>query len=466
MPIIRFGTDGWNARLDEDFTGDNVRRVADAIGSVFADEFPHATIYVGYDTRAHAREMAELAAGALAGKGLVAKLSDVACPIPALGWAVANDDDACGGVMLSASHHSQDYEGIRIRMDDGSIAPAEFLRLVEGAVPAQPAPEMGDVEQADLMGPYLEALRDQVDTDVIRAAKLHVVVDPLYGAGSGHLAGLLRSMGCEVDEIHVADGSGGFHGMDPDATEPWLDGCEQAVASSSAVAGFALDGDGDRSAAIDENGIFLTPHRLEPLVMEHLVRDRGLDGRFVLTLSDSAMTRRLAASLGKEVQITPIGFRGIHDVMLKGDVICAMEEYGGMSIPSFLMERDGLLVTLLLVEMVAQSGKSLSELVLGLEAEIGKMEYARRDIRIDAGMIQAFRNMLPGINPPELAGMAPVYVSHADGLYLRFGDDSWVLLRPSRLDPVVRVYAEAPTAEQRDALMEDACELARSGGLI
>jgi phosphomannomutase len=466
MPVIRFSTDGWSSRFDEDFTDDNVRRVAEAIGGVFAEDSPEATIYVGYDTRVHAREHAELLAGTLAACGFNVRLSDSACPIPALGWATAHDEDACGGVMLTASHKDDNWQGIRIRMDDGSVAPTEFVHRVEGLIPAEPTAEPKPFESVDIMTPYLADLVAQVDADAIRAARLHVVADPLYGAGSGCLARVLRDLGCVVEEIH-AGGDGDFHGMESEAVMPWLDGCERLVASSDdIVAGFALDGDGDRSAAIDENGVFLTPHRMAPLVMEHLVRDRGLDGRFVLTLSDSCLTRRMADKLGKEISITPIGFRGIHDEMIPGDVICGVEEYGGIGIPSHLMERDGLFVTLLLVEQIAQSGRTLSELVSDLEAEVGKMSYLRRDIRVDAGAMQALRNMLPGLNPPELAGQAPVMVSHADGLYLRFADDSWVLMRPGRLDPVVRVYAEAPTPEQRDALLSAACDMARAGGIF
>lgn len=186
-------------------------------------------------------------------------------------------------------------------------------------------------------------------------------------------------------------------------------------------------------------------------------------GRVVTTLTCSASVELEAQKLGLEYTSVPVGFGRIYRELQEGDVLLGAEEYGGISIPAHLKERDGLLVSLLLVQMVSKSGLTLRELVNKLDAEIGSRRYIRRDVRLEPALTQAFRNVLPGLNPQEIAGRVPVEVSHADGLRLKFDDDSWVLMRPSRTDSVVRVYAEAPTARERDELLESACSIARGG---
>ena len=465
MSAVRFGSDGWVGRFEEDFSDEAVRSIAESLGLLLSEEAEGSTVYVGYDTRRGARRHAELVAGCLAASGLRAVLSQDPCPTPAVGWTVARDDDACAGVVVTASNRPGDCQGVLFRMQDGSRPTGDVIRRLEDLVPGEPSLESAPFETCDLMAPYLAALAEAVDADAIRAAGLRVVVDPLYGAGSGWLAGLLRDLGCEVDEIHAAEADGDYHGFSPDPCEPWVDGCQQRVRSTDACAGFVLDGDGDRSGAIDADGAFLAPARMVPLVLRHLVEGRGAAGRVVATVSSSALVRRMAERLGCPLTVVPIGFRNIYEEMCGGDVVCGVEEYGGVAIPDHLMERDGLLSVMLLVELMATTGKSLAELVAETEAELGRMEYRRVDIRIEVGTIQSLRNVLPGVNPPEVCGMVPEAVRHVDGLYLRFGDGSWMLMRPSRTEPVVRVYGEAPTVAARDALVSAGCAICRAGGM-
>lgn len=463
MAIIRFGVDGWDANEEHgEFDEASLRRLVEAVATIWAEDAPGATVYVGYDARAGACEHARIAAGVLAAFGLSAKLSDSMCPTPALGWTVAQDESAVGGVMITANKLPGAFQGVRIRMEDGCSAPRHFTEMVEAELPPSPSIALAEYEEVDLLTPYLASLAAFVDSEAIRAAGLHVVVDPVYGASTGVLAGLMRTMGVAVDEIHAADGTGSLHGMAPDVVEPWVDGCCQAVRFSGADAGFVIDGDGDRCGAVANGGEFLSAHRIVPLVMRLLARERACEGRFVMTISASALPRVYAEHLGRSMTITPTGFSGLHGEMVRGGVLMASEEYGGISVPAHFMERDGLLVALLLLELLATTGRSMAELLADLEQDVGTLHYMRRDLRIDAGDIQALRNLLPGINPPEVAGTAPVLVSHADGLYLRFADDSWILLRPSRTDPLVRVYAEARTKDRGVALMEAACAFVRA----
>lgn len=461
MQIIRFNAKGWRTRFDDGFDEVNVARVADAFGYIWSEARRGATVYVGYDTRFAAKRHAVVAAQTLASRGLVAIVSDAPCPMPALGWSVQENDDAIGAVMISASGASCEYGGISVRGNDGGPVSDAFYEAAARVVSSSAVSSSGTYSEADIMTPYLNHLAELVDSEAIRDAGLSIVVDPMYGSGRGYLARLLHRVGCRVHEIHgemVPD----FDGLHPTPTEPWVDTCEQAVRSYGCDAGIALDGDADRMALIDEAGRFVTPHRMVPLIMEHLVTNRGEQGRIVDTFSSSAYVRRQAERLGCPFTAVPMGFARVYGEFVEGDVLLGADEFGGVCVPSHLPERDGLLSALLLVEMMAVSGKSVSALVSELEDELGVMHYIRRDIRLDAASIQAFRNILPGLNLHEVCGMAPQMVGHSDGLVLRFDDDSWVQLRPSRTDALVRACAEAPKARFAEALAEQACKGALS----
>ena len=460
--ILRFGVDGWHARFNEVFTEENVARMADALALVWSDERPGATLYVGYDTRHRSRELALLVAGITASYGLKAIVSDGVCPTPAVAWTCAHDESAVGAIMLTASERSCEYGGLLVRGSDGGPVSRDFLDEVEQAVSVVPTEGRGAFEERDVVTPYLEALVARLDQSSIAQRRPRVVVDAMYGAGAAYLASVLTELGCEVIEIHV-ESREDFGGIHPDPRDPWADACEQAVVAHEADMGLLLDGDADRAAVVDEKGNLLPARALVPLLLGNLVMSHGAHGRVVTTLTCSACIAREAARLGCATTSVPVGFSRIYRETLESDVIMGVEEYGGVCVPDHLRERDGLLVCLMAVEMLARSGKTVSQMTGELEAIIGTMSYARRDLRLDPAMSQAFRNVLPGLNPSELAGRTPVEVSHADGLRAQFDDDSWVLIRPSRTSSVVRVYAEAPSAPSRDALLASACALVAAG---
>ena len=460
--IIRFGVDGWQARFDDSFTDENVARVADALALVWADARPGATVYVGYDTRHDAADHARLVAGVLASYGLDAKVSDGPCPTPIMAWTCAHDERAAGCVILTASERSCEYGGIIVRGEDGGPVPHEMLERMEQAISTTPTSDRGAFEEADLVSAYLSDLVTWVDREAIAARSPKIVVDAMYGAGTGLLARLLRDLGCEVVEIHV-EKRDDFDGIHPDPRDPWADSCEQAVIAHCADMGLLLDGDGDRASVVDERGRLLPARVIVPMLLGDLVMAHGAHGRIVTTLTCSACIEREAGRLGCDTTSVPVGFARIYREALEPDVIMGVEEYGGVCVPAHLRERDGLLVCLLAVEMLARSGKTVSTMTEELEAVIGTMSYARRDLRLDPAESQAFRNVLPGLNPGDIGGETPVEVSHADGLRVQFADDSWVLIRPSRTTSFVRVYAEAATAAERDALIAAACELVKRG---
>ena len=458
--MIRFGTDGWRARRDGEFTEDNVIRVADAAARLWAQANPGAIVYVGFDTRNGAEHFARLAARVIAGHGLVVKLSDRYTPTPALSWTIAHDARCCGGLMVTGSHHPADYLGIKFRVADGGAGSSEFVSEVERAIGSEPTDLRGPIDIVDFTTPYLDALVSLVDGDAIARANLHIVYDPMYGSAREYLPTVLGALGVYAEEIHGTD-DGGMDEMRPEPIEPWVDDCEQAVIETGACCGLINDGDADRIGAVDEHGRYVNAHKLFSLILGHLVENRGMSGRVVLGLASSLLTRRVARALNCRYVIKPVGFKYIYSEMLKGNVLMGGEETGGFGIPSHFPERDGLLMALLLCELLAMTGKTLGQLVGELEESFGTTSYARRDLRLQYEDIEALRTMLPGINPRVVAGREPVRVSHMDGLRLEFEDESWLLLRPSGTETLVRVYAEAPTVELRDDLLDAGTDMAR-----
>ena len=462
MADIHFGTDGWRAIIGEDFTPDNLNRVVAAAARIFKEEAvaagrdPQApgTLIVGHDCRQDAHAYAELAAQVAAGEGFNVLLTEDYCPTPTLCWSVAHNDDAVGGIMLTSSHNPAEYLGVKLRMADGGASPAEFTDRVEAVLPPEPTDILGPFQTADLMTDYLAALRELVDVEAIRGANLRVVCDPLYGAGRHYLAGLLRDMGVEVVEIHNTEDPT-FAGLHPEPIQPWVDEGLAKVGELGYDALFINDGDADRIAAGDSRGNYVNAHRIITLLTKHMV-DRGETGRVVSTVTASAMLDRMCRKLGLELVSTPVGFKWIYGEMEKGGVMIGGEESGGIGLPDHVKERDGLLMALLLTECMAQSGKDLGTIIDEMLADIGRLEFARRGLSITDEQMARFRaETVPTYTADEIAGKRVLDVDRRDGVKLLLEGDAWVMMRPSGTEPLVRIYAEAATADEVNETMRE-----------
>ncbi len=458
--IIHFESDGWRARTDGDFTEENVVRIADAAGEYWGRRNPGAMVYVAYDARPNAEEYARIAARTLAGHGVAAVLSDRVAPTPALTWAVSRSDRICGGFAVTGSHYPYDYLGVKLCNADGGTGCPDFIEEIERLIEPEASDARDHYAVKDFVTPYFDYLSTLVDGDAIASAHLRVVYDPMYGASRTYMPQLLGALGVEVEEIHGADDEG-WGDLRPEPIEPWVDDCEQAVAECAAHAGLINDGDAARVGAVDENGNYVSPQKIMALTLGHLIVNRGMSGRVVMNQATSVLARRVAQSLGCKVTARPIGFTYIYEEIKKGGVLFGGEGSGGFAIPTHVAERDGLLINVLLCELMAMTGKRLGELVSELETAFGKLWYGRRDLRIRVEQVEMLRTMMPGLNPDRVGGRKPVAVSHMDGLRFEFEDESWLLIRPSANESVVRVYAEAPSVEWRDELLEAGTDIAK-----
>ena len=462
MSVINFLGDAWCVRVDEGEPHEDALRIASALGRLTKERCPNGAIVIGYDTRplsaAIALEMGEV----IASYGIAARVSDSHCPASVLSEAVRLGGDAVAGVMLTAGNRPADYFGIRVCMSDGSAATSSDTDVLESYIVPELPSGRGEAEVIDLVGPYLEKASALIEGEAIAKSSPIVVCDPMYGAQTSIAARLMSSLGARVVELHNDDAQD-FAGLHPEAAEPWIDDCEQAVVDEGASYGIALDGAGERIALIDERGRYVSPHKTLALLMEYLVTRRGLAGRVVAPVFVSSIVRRQAERLGISLTVTPIGYAWMRDEMASGDVMCAGDAVGGVCVTELGHDRDALGAAIMLMDHIARDGRRLSEMLDELEKNLGHMEYGRRKLRLGPGEIQALRVALPGVNPPKIAEMDVESATHPSGcLRLGLEKGAWVLIAPSASDATALVVAEAEDPEKRDALLDAATDLAHS----
>ncbi len=455
MAIV-FGTEGWRGVMAEDFTFANVRRVARAIADYVNWEKGGRELVVGYD----ARFMSDLFAGeiarVLAANGIKVWLASKIATTPALSFAVRHFG-AAGGIMVTASHNPPQYNGIKFKGEYGGPALPEMVFQIEKRISTRAIRYVGvgrgTVELFDPEEYYLGQLEELVDLKLILASDLHPVFDTMHGAAAGYYQRLFQRYQHQATEIR-SERNPGFGGTNPEPIARNLRPLINVVLSLEAGVGLATDGDGDRVGAVDEKGNFVNPHLIICLLVRHLVENRGWRGGIVKTFSTTRLVERLATHYGLPVWETPIGFKHICDLMLQQDILLGGEESGGIGVKNHLPERDGVLTSLLLLEMMAYESKTLGELVADLTAMVGPHHYARVDITVDSQKANRLVQKLAASPPEKMAGINVSGVMTMDGLKLILGEEGWILFRPSGTEPLVRVYVEATSGELVEEIMK------------
>ena len=470
MAEIRFGTDGWRGVIADDFTFATVRLVARAIARrVLAEAGGQATphLLVGYDTRFLSREFAHAAAEAMAGEGVQVSLASGFAPSPAISYAVVRLR-AAGAVIITASHNPPQYNGVKFKTNYGGSAPIAFTRAVEDeihALQSDPAkseirPRQGgakfEIGSFDAREPWLDRLEELVDIRRIGRSGIRVALDVMYGAGQGLLVARLRKAGCVVKELHgeIHPNFGDLHPEPIPIYMGALIDCVKGWEGTGPRVDFAFDGDSDRLGPVDEEGNVLTPHQTLALLLRHLVQNRGMRGPVVKSVNIGHMVDAETGIRGLPLVVTPVGFKHIAEAMQRHDAVVGGEESGGFAVRGHIPERDPGLVSLLLLECMAMTEKSLASLVREMEAQHGPHRYGRLDLRL-ASLMERDRAVaaLAASPPDELLSLAVRHVETMDGIKLTRADHSWVMLRASGTEPLLRIYAEAPTEGEVQALL-------------
>ena len=472
---IRFGTDGWRAVISDTFTFANLRLITQAIADyllVEADEGPPEVV-VGFDTRFLSDRYATEVARVLAGNNIVAWLTRADSPTPAISYAVINKK-ATAGVMITASHNPPRYNGLKLKAGFGGAALPDQAARVEAylvrnqevargpnVMDYQAALERGLIRRFDPAWAYYEHLGRMVDLDIISDGELRVVTDAMYGSARKCIADMLARTRCRVYQIR-GEMNPGFGGIHPEPIAHYLNALVAAIQSQHADLGLATDGDGDRIGAVDALGNFVDPHHIFALALRYLVEERGGSGKVVKSISTTRMVNRLAERYELPLVETPVGFNHIANHMLNDDVLIGGEESGGLSIRGHIPEGDGVLMGLLLMEIVSAAGVPLHELVADLQASVGPTCYARTDIPLRRPVAKAeMVTRLLEDAPKTLSGEDVVEVNPLDGVKYLLADDSWLLIRPSGTEPVLRVYAEARDQEMVAALLAHGARVAQ-----
>ncbi len=482
---IHFGTDGWRAVISDTFTFTNLRLVTQAIAdAVKSENWLNGTpldqpvdpgkMVVGFDTRFLSDRYAKEVARVLAANDFTVYLAAADAPTPAISYAV-RQLNAIGGVMITASHNAPRYNGVKLKAAFGGSASPQQCKNVEVYLNDNEARGRGpnlmdfdlarEKEKIQRFNPilaYSEHLRRLINFDLIAENPQRIVVDSMYGSGRGVIRTLLQGTGCEVTEIR-GEMNPGFGGVHPEPIGQYLGALAGAISTGLGSFGLATDGDADRIGAMDERGNFVDPHKIMALALRYLADKRGLSGAVVRTVSTTRMIDRLAKRYNVPLYETPVGFNHIADHMLHEDVLIGGEESGGISFKGHIPEGDGVLLGLLIVEMVAAYRTSLYDLVEDLLKDVGPAFYERKDLRLRHPVAkEQMTRRLETEAPAALGGEKIVEISTQDGVKYILGDDSWLLIRPSGTEPVLRVYAEGRTREMVTALMEFGQTIANS----
>lgn len=460
---IKFGTDGWRGLIADDYTFENVRRVAHAMAHyIHKHEDASQGVFLAYDTRFGSRHFAEAAAETMASTGLRVRLADDYTPTPALSYCIKKYG-AAGGVMITSSHNPANWNGVKFKAKYGGSGTPAIMKQIESYLDAPPISKTGgNVEDFDFKQPYFEVLKSFADLDAIAKANFRFCIDVMYGAGRGVLKQIFTERGISHVEIR-GEVNPLFPGINPEPILPHIAALQEATVREKCHAGLATDGDADRIGAVDEHGNFVDAHKCFAVILKWLLEKKKWPGAITRAFNTTGMLDRMAKKHGRELVEHGIGFKYVCDVVLSGkEVLIGGEESGGIGIPRYLPERDGIMNSLLIANVMADYGMSLGQLVGELQREYGEHHYGRIDMHLENGVKnEAMRRATA--RPTKIGRFAVARVEDMDGMKFFFtspdnGKDAeaWVLIRASGTEPLLRVYSEAPSAGMVQEILGEA----------
>lgn len=463
---IKFGTDGWRGIIDQDFNEENVKLATQAIARYLVDN-NKKSIVVGFDGRRQANYFANLVAEVMVGNNLKTYLINEPCPSPVAAWAVI-DKKTDGGVMLTASHNPPEFLGLKYITEKAMVAPAEvtdqFIKNLEN-LKIENVKLGKEIEFFNPKPTYLEKIKSLVDLGKIKSSNFRVLINPMNAVGAGYLSEILSGGKIKIEEIN-SEIKADFGGKlpEPIVEKNVSDAVEKMSVSDGYDVCLSSDGDADRIGLIDEKGKLITSLEASLLLAYYLVEIKGKRGPIVETISNTVMVENLCKKYGLDFYETRVGFKYVGEKMAETGAIWGGEESGGSAIKEFIPYRDAQLMNLLILDLMCEVKKPISEiLAIAKEAAGGGYEFRREDVHFEYEKYDEIKNVKGAAltkNPPtEVLGMKVVKTRSDDGLKLYFEDGSWFLIRFSGTEPVLRIYAEAKTIEKVDEFLEYAKDL-------
>jgi len=474
--VVKFGTDGWRGIIADDFTYANVRVAAAAIANyVLAHENAAAGVCIAYDTRFGSRSFARVVAEVLADAGIPVALAGEITPTPALSYAV-RERKAAGGVMITSSHNPAEWNGVKYKASYGGSGKPSIMSSIESYLGKQLAKSKAPaaIEEVDFNPDYIAAIARFADLDAIRKSGYKFLIDVMYGAGRGVLAGIFTQAQIPFVEMR-SEINPAFPGINPEPILPNIRATQAAVVAKGCDAGLITDGDADRIGAVDEHGNVVDAHKIFAVLLKWLLERKKWPGDVTRAFNTTKMIDRIAAKHGRRLHEHGIGFKYICELMLEKDILIGGEESGGVGISRHLPERDGMLNSLLLANVMADEKKTLGELVAALQEEFGEHQYGRVDMHIDEAVKQSAIARAKA-EVAEMAGMKVLRVETMDGIkfFLDNPDcagkknaaETWLLLRASGTEPLLRVYCESCSSESVTKILEAAQRFVLQGSAV
>jgi alpha-D-glucose phosphate-specific phosphoglucomutase len=468
---IRFGTDGWRAAIAEAYTFDNVRIVAQATANFLKEKGQAGDPFVvGYDMRFGSEFFAAAVAEVLAANGIHVLLASEAAATPAVSYSILTHK-AAGAAMITASHNPWTDNGYKYKPEYAGSADPETVTAIEkqadtvfadGSVQRMDLPAaltQSKVEYFEVAPMYLRRLAEIVDPEPIQASSLKVVVDPMYGAGMGYLPRLLSGGSLQLWELNNYRNPF-FGGVNPEPIAVNLGKLMSAVKEHRADVGLSLDGDADRFGLVDEKGNFINQLLVYGLLIMYLLEKKGWRGAIVKSVSTTSLANRLGKKYGVEVIETPVGFKYIGPAMREHDAMIGGEESGGYAFRGHIPERDGSLAAMYVMELLQAYDMPMSEIVQRLQEEAGPSYYERIDVRFPEEKREEVYGRFAGEHPSEIAGQKVDHVQTLDGYKYFLADGSWLLVRSSGTEPLIRLYTESTSPEMAQQVLKAGKQMA------
>lgn len=454
---IRFGTSGWRAIISDEFTFANVRLVTEAICGYLTEinGSKSQTLIIGNDSRFMGEKFAEVAANIAKQKGFRVLLCNHPTPTPTISHAIRTEK-ASGGINFTASHNPPEYQGIKFSTSDGAPALPEITKKIEELIQSIPKVEDrdgGSIESYDARPAYLQDLKTKVRFDLIAKNGGKYAYDAVWGTGRGYLDKILRDNGLEIETLHDWRDVN-FGGRSPEPSEKQTNELRETVLKNGCLLGLATDGDADRFGVIDSNGTFIQPNQLIPILVDYLAESRGWNLGVARSVATSHLLDRVAKLRSLKVYETPVGFKYIGELINKDEIILGGEESAGLSIRGHYPEKDGILACLLAAEAVAARGKSLTEQLSDLIEKVGNLESGRIGVKLTQDVAARLKEKLSQ-EPTEIGGRKIEKINRMDGVKFMFTDGSWMLMRPSGTEPMVRIYAECEDKNDLEVLLNE-----------
>ena len=464
--MIKFGTDGWRAVIAEDFTFENVKKVAQSYVKFMKKKNKQSRIIVGYDTRFLSLRFAQIFTGVLCANGFKVRIFNQPLPTPCLCFGIKKYRFD-GGIMITASHNPPEFNGIKIKTSQAAPASPKDTREVERLlgkerikyISYEEAERKELVKDIKLKKPYLSFLKSYIDFSSISKSKYRVLHDAMYGTGDSLLEEFFRNTSVRVTSFRK-EKNPSFGGINPEPIPENILDTIKIMQNGKYDICLITDGDADRIGAVTPGGRFLNPGWILSLLLIHLVKNRGERGAVVKTISNSSLIEKIARDYGLNLYETPVGFKHIAEIMQKEDVLIGGEESGGIGFKGYIPERDGLLSGLLLLELMVYEDKSINEIIKEVEKKYGKFFYHRIDLYYPQNLkLKLFKKLSQ--NPFEkILGIKVVDIKDFDGIKFILQDGSWLLFRLSGTEPKLRIYCETDSQRKLSKILEFGKEFA------